>query len=93
MSNLITGDWDTYKSSCTVVFDNPNPNFPYSGPVALCGICSALILMNDTMLGSHWRWHNEHWQNHAMFAPHAHSPVNGLVVGLPDNPAWDKTFG
>jgi hypothetical protein len=28
-----------------------------------------------------------------MFAPHAHSPVNGLVVGLPDNPAWDKTFG
>jgi hypothetical protein len=49
--------------------------------------------MSDTTLGSHWRWHNEHWQNHAMFAPHAHSPVNGLVVGLPDNPAWDKTFG
>jgi len=90
MSNLITGDWDTYKSSCTVVFNNPTPNFP---PVALCGICSALILMNDSTLGSHWRWHNTHWQNHAMFAPHSHSPVDGLVVGLPTNPIWDKTFG
>lgn len=92
MSNLIE-DWEAFKSSCQVVFENPNPNCGYVGPVGLCGICSALVLMSDTTLGSHWNWHYTHYANHSIFAPHCHSPVTGLVVGLPDNPAWDKTFG
>jgi hypothetical protein len=93
MSDLITGDWEAFKSSCQVVFENPNPNFGYVGPVGLCGICSALVLMSDTTLGSHWNWHYTHYANHSIFAPHCHSPVTGLVVGLPDGPGWDKTFG
>jgi hypothetical protein len=92
MSNLIE-DWEAFKSSCQVVFENPNPNCGYVGPVVLCGICSALVLMSDTTLGSHWNWHYTHYANHSIFAPHCHSPVTGLVVGLPDGPGWDKTFG
>jgi hypothetical protein len=49
--------------------------------------------MSDTTLGSHWNWHYTHYANHSIFAPHCHSPVTGLVVGLPDGPGWDKTFG
>ena len=93
MSDLITGDWEAFKSSCQVVFENPNPNCGYVGPIGLCGICSALVLMSDTTLGSHWNWHYTHYANHSIFAPHCHSPVTGLVVGLPDGPGWDKAFG
>ena len=95
MSNILL-DPEAFKASCTVVFDNPNPNSDYSGPVGLCGICSALILMNNTALGSHMRWHYTHWQFHLMFPGHNHSPVTGGVNGLPDNPdVLDifKTFG
>lgn len=97
MSDLITGDWEAFKSSCQVVFENPNPNFGYVGPVGLCGICYVLILLSDTTMGAHWNWHHEHYANHAMFAPHVHinpsTGGSGNVFGLPDNPAWDWKFG
>jgi hypothetical protein len=84
MSDL-TKDYEAYKSSCS--------DAPGLAGVALCGICSALILNNNAGLQFHWIWHYNHQQNHALFAPHWHSPQTALAVNLPDSPVWDKTFG
>jgi hypothetical protein len=83
MSNIFL-DPAAFKASCTVLFDNPNTNTGYNGPVGLCSICSALILMDDAALGSHFRWHYTHWEIHSMYPIHNHSPINGAVNGLPD---------
>jgi hypothetical protein len=83
MSNIFL-DPAAFKASCTVLFDNPNTNTGYNGPVGLCSICSALILMDDAALGSHFRWHYIHWEIHSMFSIHNHSPINGVVNSLPD---------
>ena len=88
MSDL-NKDFDAFKASCSPVLGL------FSETAVTCGICSAWISISqsDQAVYSHFQWHNIHYQNHAMFAPHWHSVETGQVQGLPDSSAWDKTFG